>query len=634
MRDLRGKYQVVGRILMLGWAVFILATAWKAQHPLVQGSIFLFFALALAFMYFPLSRKYSPSGRPSIMDEAIIGVTTLAVAYVTVNAEEIMLNLASSTLWELILAGLLTAVIIEACRRTMGIVIPLMALIMIGYTLLGHYLPPPWGHAEFSITRMLEVLYLGTTGFWGQITSIMSTVIGIFVLFGAVLLATGAGEVLTKLATLAAGRMTGGGAKAALFASAAAGTIQGSSVSNVATTGAFTIPMMKSMGYRPEFAGASEAVSSTGGQIMPPIMGAGAFIMAEFLGIPYLSIAAAALMPAILYFSGAYFGIHFYSLRNGIGKMPKDKMPKTRDVVTLPNLVLVGVPIGTLLYFLLKFYTPQVAALFAIVATIIIFFSMIMLNQRDRGGWVTGIFTLENGIYEGCRTIIGLTCLMACVQIMVSLIGLTGVGLKLSQFIAALGEGNLALSLVLAAITTLILGMGIPTTAAYVLGVTVLGGALQKLGVDSFQAHMFIFYYSILSVITPPVCAAVYTAAGIARTHWWPIARIAVILALPAYLVPFLFITDPVILGQGGGGEIALALATGFVGTLVLASGAMGYLLKPAKIWERVVLMGGSILMLIPGWETDLVGVALALLVLLTQSLRGGGAPGSDRRSP
>jgi len=619
MRELNGTQQKILFIIMLLWAVFVIFTAKMPFHVLIQAPTYMGFALVLAFALYPMKKNSSQSSIP-VVDWVCIGLTVIAVFHICVNHEEILLYPATSNMFELIMGGLLILLVMEACRRTMGPIIPILSIILILYTIMGRYVPSPWGHRGVSFQRMIEYLYLSTTGYWGTISYIMSTIIAIFMVFGGVLLETGGGKALIHIVTVVGGRLTGGGAKVALFASAVAGTMQGSSVSNVVSTGVFTIPLMKGQGFKSEFAAAAEAAASTGGQIMPPIMGAGAFLMAEFLGIPYLSVCKAAIIPAILYFSGVFFGIHFRAKKQGLGKLDPEEIKKSKKMLTWSNILPLFVPVTVLIILLVKGFTPQFSAFYSVLSALILF--LCFTNKWGTVDIKNRFIKIANAMVFAAKMLIGVSCLIICVQIMIGLISMTGIGVKLSQAVISLGGENIGAAIIIAAVSCLIMGMGMPTTAAYVLAATVMGTALIKIGVLPLAAHFIIFYYAILSVISPPVCAAVYAGSALAESEWLPTAWIAVRLALPAYLVPFMFAYNPAYLMIGHPIQILLAFVSGFVGVLCLAASLMGYFLKPANWFDRILLFTGAMLLLVPDFTTDFIGIGLAIIAVISQKVR------------
>jgi TRAP transporter 4TM/12TM fusion protein len=362
------------------------------------------------------------------------------------------------------------------------------------------------------VTYILETIYLSTSGIWGIVTGVSATVVAGFLIFGSILYYTGGGEIFVDLAKGVAGRSYGGPAKVSCISSALFGTISGSAVANVVVDGVFNIPLMKRLGYRPEFAAAVEATASTGGQIMPPVMGAGAFIMAELIGISYLTIALAAVIPALLYYLGVTASVHFEAKKSNLERIPKDLIPAMRKV--LPRSAPLFIPIAVLIYFLVQGYDPTTA----------VFWSILWESPAAR---YHSPPLLEKGknmlaaLGAAGKSIVLVAALCACAQIVIGMFNLSGLGIKVSEMIIGLSAGSKFLALFFTMIVCLILGMGVPTTAAYVLAASVAGPALVKLGVVSLAAHLFVFYFAIISAITPPVCAAVYAAAAIARSNWW-----------------------------------------------------------------------------------------------------------------
>lgn len=593
-----------------------------ALHPLIQAPVFLGFGLVMAFIYFPWSKKVLPQTAPSILDWICITISIIGIIHVVINHEYFLTHPAESNTFDLAMGSALVLLAIEAARRTMGPVIPLIAVVMILYTFFGQYIPAPWGHRGFSYQRTIEFMYMSTNGLWGNLSQIVCTLIAVFMLFGGTLLATGAGATLINLTTWLGGRLTGGGAKVALFASAAIGTIQGSSVSNVATTGVFTIPMMKSQGFSKEFAAASESAASTGGQIMPPIMGAGAFIMAELLGVPYIKICIAAILPAFFYFFGAFLGIHSYSKKNGLERLSIEQILEARRALSIRGLLALFIPLAVIIYMMILMYTPQYAAFWAILIAIgVYFFGTTRWHAKD----VKGRFASLIGAFSsGAKGLIAISVLLMCVQIAVGFLSMTGIGVKLSNLVMGLANENYSAAIVITAFSCLIMGMGIPTTPAYILAAAVMGRAVIGMGLDPLTAHLFLFYYAILSVITPPVCGAVFAAAALADAKWLPSAGIAVRLALPGYLVPFMFVINPVLLLGVGSvhltPELLITVLTSLLGIYCLSGAAMGYLITETGILDRVILGIAAGLLLVPQFASDIAGAILLIVVVLRET--------------
>lgn len=636
MRELGGWWKGIGIGLAAFLVVMTIYTSLiGAWHPVIQGSIFLSLALALVFIYFPWSRKkcqpQSPGfwgkilwGRksaPSALDVMMAMASFVVCGYVLLNWEEITRQRWMYQSYELAFSAVLGALLIEATRRTTGKIIPVMVLLFLAYALFGEYVPGFFGHPGFPLREILYHYYMLTEGYWGMLTDLTSRVIAVFLLLGPVLFATGVGDTFMSLARFFGGRISGGAGQIAVISSACFGTLSGSAVANVATTGTFTIPTMKSLGYKPELAGAIEASASSGGQIMPPIMGVGAFVMAEMLGIPYLYVCVAAVIPALIYFFGVGAGVFFCAKKYGLGKVPEDLMPKAREVFAPVAMVNLLIPIGILIYILALLLPAQLAAAVALIAAGAVYLIPALWSPRtfrDR------IWTLGRAFHSGAVTALATLMVMAvCVQMAVSLVALTGLAVKMSEAIMALAGVNIILALIATMAIIMILGMGMPTTAAYIIGAAVLGATLIGMEIKGLAAHMFIFYYSVLGNISPPVCVAVYTAVTIAGGNWLRMAWIAMSLCLGAYLIPFTFVFYPALLMEGEPLAIISTSLTAGLGVLFISAGVFGFFRRRTNILERLLFIAGGLLLFVPGLITDLTGAFLIALGYISQRLRG-----------
>jgi TRAP transporter 4TM/12TM fusion protein len=556
--------------LSLLLALFILYTsAFGVFESLVQRAIFVALVVCVGVLQFPLRlpARLRPLGW--IIDAAIIVVALMACGYVVWQADAIMTSLPTAGPRELFLTAGLVLVILELSRRAIGLVFPLMVAAGLAYALLGQYIPGRLGHRGFDAAFVAETLLLGDLGFWGSLVGVASTVIAAFTLFGSFLLHTGGGQAFMDLALRISGRATGGGAKIATVASGIFGMVSGSSVANVATTGNFTIPLMKRLGYPPALAGGVEAVASTGGQLAPPIMGAAAFIMAEILGVEYVRIAAAAVLPAVLFYMGVFVTVHIVARQQGLGQVPDEEIPTWRAVLQWRRLLPIIAAFGGLGYGILSGFSLQTAVFYGIVGTVVA-----LVAGRLGGGAAAGepaTKQLASALDDGGKGMVIVGILLAGAQILVAMINLTGIGITLSSMIV--GDGTLPMLVVglIVAAVCMVMGMGIPTTAAYVLVASTLAPALVKIGVAPLTAHMFVFYYATLSVITPPVCVAVFVAAGIAQTPWWAVARQAVTLGAVTYIIPFLFLLYPGMLETTGLLPFLEAAVSGMVFVLAFA---------------------------------------------------------------
>jgi TRAP transporter 4TM/12TM fusion protein len=542
--------------LSLVLALFILYTAaFGVFQSLVQRPVFVAFAICLAILQFPLggATRWRPLG--IVVDCAIVVATLAACGYVAWNADAIMTSLPTASRLEIALTTGLVLVILELSRRAIGIVFPLMVGAGLAYALLGQYLPGRLGHRGFGFEFVAETLLLGDLGLWGSLVGVAATVIAAFTLFGSFLLHTGGGQSFMDIAMRVSGRATGGAAKIATVASGIFGMVSGSSVANVATTGSFTIPMMKRLGYPPALAGAVEAVASTGGQLAPPIMGAAAFIMAEILGIEYVRIAAAAVLPALLFYLGVFMTVHIIAREQRLGSVPDTEIPTWRSVLQWRRLLPILAAFAGLAFGILHGNSLERSVFYGILGSV---GALIVTRIGWRNASAEALAPmLAKALDDGGKGMVIVGILLAGAQILVAMINLTGIGVTLSSMIV--GEGARSVYLIggIVAAVCMVMGMGIPTTAAYVLVAATLAPALIKIGVAPLTAHMFVFFYATLSVITPPVCVAVFVAAGIAQAPWVSVARHAVALGAVTYVIPFLFLLYP--------GMLQPAITTGFL---------------------------------------------------------------------
>jgi TRAP transporter 4TM/12TM fusion protein len=441
-------------------------------------------------------------------------------------------------------------------------------------------------------------------GILGTPLGVSSTFIFLFILFGAFLEKTGVGAYFNDLALVVAGRRIGGPAKVAVFSSALQGTISGSSVANVVTSGAFTIPLMKRLGYRAEFAGAVEASSSTGGQIMPPIMGAAAFLMAEFIGVPYMEIVKAAVLPAILYFAGIWIITHFEAKRLGLRGLTREEIPDRKEVLKKSYLLL---PILIIIAALMMNVSAERSAIIGIVSTVLVG----AIRKETR----MSLSDILEALAAGARTSLGIIAATACAGIIVGTVTLTGVGLKLANGLIDLAGGNLFLTLFFTMIASLILGMGTPTTANYIITSTIAAPSLVQLGVPEIAAHMFTFYFGIVADITPPVALAAFAAAGIAKSSPMRTGVESTRLAVAAFMAPYIFVVSPALLMIGTSFLGAVwAMITAVLGMIGVGAGLIGHWMTKMNPLERLAAIIGGILAVIPGWQTDWPGLALLAL--------------------
>lgn len=502
-------------------------------------------------------------------------------------------------------------IILESARRMIKPVLPAITLLFLLYGLYGHHIPGYFGHVKYDFSQIMGMLYLTTGGIWGQLAGISANIIAIFVFLGALIGATGGGTGFTKIALRVAGRLRGGPGKMAAVSSALFGTISGSASANVVVDGPFTIPLMKRAGFKPPFAAAVEAVASTGGQIMPPIMGAGAFVMAELTQTPYVNIAIAATLPALIYFFTVWMGIHFFSKRDGLRGLEPEEIPSWSETFRASSFFVL--PLGVLIFLLFRHYTPQYAAFWAALSALpLAFFTP---DWRWDSSFLRKI---KEATLEGASQVAMIASICICAQIIIAILSYTGLGVKISTFLIDLSGGALFLTLILTMLTCIVLGMEVPTTAAYIMAAVVAGPVLIKLGIHPVAAHLFIFYFAILSAITPPVCGAVFIASGIARTDWVQTARYSLRLSYAAFLLPFVFIYDHSLLFlQGNLFNTILCLFRTTMAMILLSSGFIGQFREELNLLGRVFLLGLGILWMVNHWIWDLGGLIGTILILL-----------------
>ncbi len=647
MRDLKGWSKIVVGIMAFIWCVFLVYTALTvALHPILQGSISLSFGLAIVFLVYPVSSRssiynsedkhilkpliFGTPASPSLLDLVFIAISVSPCLYIMIEWESIVRSPGYYEIYQLAIGFFLIVGLLEGTRRALGLSIPILMLGFIGYALFGHHIPGMFGHAGFDGEEILYQLFLMQEGIWGLLTDMTSRLIALFVLFGPVLFATGVGKTFMDIAMLSGGRVRGGAGHVAVVGSSFFGMLSGSSVANVATTGSFTIPTMKRLNFPRDMAGAVEASASSGGQIMPPIMGAGCFIMAEFLNVPYLTVMVAGIIPGVLYFIGVSAGIWVEAGRYGLTKLPAEMMPKIKEAFGIKQLITFIAPVGLLMVMLFLYYPAQQAAGWALMVCMVNFLliggplKLSAVWERIRIIWVEGYFRAV------ITALAWLMVMMSCVQMAVTLISLTGFGVKVSAGILSLAGTHIMLALFATMLIAMLLGMGMTTTAAYVIAAAVLVPAMELLGLPALASHLFIFYFAIKSGLTPPVCITVFTAAAIAGGHWLRTAWYAIRLGIGGYILPFYFILMPEYLMQGNPWMIAYAVISGIAAMFAIEAGLMGFFNKPSTILERLLYTIAGFLILAPiGYSLVGYGVWLVGYLLERYDFE---IPGIDKR--
>ena len=611
-----GIITIIISIIAISMSIFHFYTGgfglWLA---LKQRALHLAFALTLIFLLYPTTKKGIGSDKSKVpFYDLIFAIFGAAVSlYLIVFYNELVLRSGLPTQVDLIVGGIAILLVLEATRRAIGPELPMVVLVFLIYSYFGPYMPGFFAHRGYSLERIIEHLYMGTEGIFGIPLGVSSSFVFLFILFGAVLNKTGMGKFFIDISMALAGHTTGGPAKVAVIASGFMGSINGSSVANTVTTGSFTIPLMKSIGYKKDFAGAVEAAASTGGQILPPVMGAAAFVMSEFLEIPYIQIAAAAVIPAIIYYIAVMTMVHLEACKHGLSGLPKDKLPKAKLVLKEKGHLIL--PIVGLVYFLVRGYTPLFAAFWAIILSVA--FSMLKKETR------LNIKGLLGALEDGARGALGVAAACACAGMVVGVVTLTGLGLKIASGIVALGGGNLLLTLFFTMIASILLGMGLPTTAKYIILSIMAAPALVQLGVLPLAAHLFILYFGVIADVTPPVAVAAYAGAGIAGGNTMRTGLNALRLAIGGFMIPYIFALDPGLLGLSGTWPHTILLVfTSLAGVLALGSAAGGYLLTRTTYYERILLVLSAFLLLTPNIVLDIPGVLIIFVVLYLQSIR------------
>lgn len=589
--------------LLAAFSCFQLYTAiFGVLDAMLQRSIHLAFGLTLVYILYP-SRKSFSRTKLHPFDVFLAGVAAFVCLYVYFNYAELVFRAGRVSQMDMIVGIIAILLVLEAARRVIGWPMVIIALIFIAYALFGRYIPGPLAHRGVKMPNLIQHLYYTTEGIFGLPIGVSSTFIFMFLLFGAYLGKTGMGEFFIDISNSIAGAAPGGPAKVAVISSATMGTLSGSSVANVVGTGSFTIPMMKKLGYKPEFAGAVEATASTGGQLMPPIMGAAAFLMAEFTNTPYVNIIAAAVIPALLYYFGVWAGVHYEAKKQGLKGMPKDQLPKAGKVMRERGHLML--PIIIVIYLLVSGYTPIRAALGAIASAILV--SSVRKDTR------LSIKEILMGLVDGARSAITVVAACATAGIIIGVVTQTGLGLKMGSLLVSIANGNLFLTLVFTMITSIILGIGVPTTANYVITSTIAAPALVILGVPVLAAHMFAFYFGIIADVTPPVALAAVAASGVAKSEPMRTGLQASRLAIAAFIIPYIFVYSPEILMINVTFfHLIFIVATALIGIVAVASGLTGYFRTNMNPVERVAFIAGGVMLV----TTSLLFNAIGTVVL------------------
>ena len=600
--------------IAITFSVFQLYTAtFGVLDAQLQRAIHLGFGLALAYLLYPFRRAWTRDNFFHPIDILFAVLGAAAPAYIVIQYRELVTRAGSVSTPDVVVGGLGILLVIEATRRVVGLPMVTVVLCFLAYAFLGPYMPGVLAHRGLSVEQLVSHLYFTTEGIFGIPLGVSSTFIFLFILFGAYLESTGLGKFFIDLANAVAGWASGGPAKVAVLSSGLMGTVSGSSVANVVGTGSLTIPMMKKLGYHPNFAGAVEAAASTGGQLMPPVMGAAAFLMAEFVGVSYIEVVKAAAIPALLYFTGVWLGVHFEAKRKNLKGIPRNELPNPLTLIKERGHL--AIPLVVIVYLLVSGYTPMRAALVAIVLSI----ACAMLRSSTRMKPIEIVYGLE----RGAKAVLGVLIACAAAGIIIGVVTKTGVGLRLASGLIEVAGGMLLPAMFFTMITAIVLGMGVPTTANYVITSTIAAPALVQMGVPILAAHMFVFYFGIIADVTPPVALAAYAGAGISGGNALKTGVHASKLAIAAFIIPYIFVLSPVIL-MVDATPLTLIVATlsALLGMIAVSSALCGFLADHCRLYERVLLIVAGLLMIKPGGMTDMIGLAIFAVILAMQYTR------------
>ena len=620
-REMKGITGTIVFILLLSFSIFQLYTGAFGQYTAyIQRTVHLGFALTLIFMLYPARKsKVHTHNKVPWYDVILVLLAIMVSAYWPIFYETLVQQIGTITNVQLVIGSIAILLVLEAARRAVGLPITIIAALFLLYAYFGPYMPGSFGHRGLTISQIVDSMFFTTEGILGTPLQVSSTYIFLFLLFGSFLVQTGVGNYFNDLAITIAGKRVGGPAKVAIFSSALQGTISGSSVANTVTSGSYTIPMMKRLGYDRNFAGAVEAAASTGGQIMPPIMGAAAFLMIEFAGVPYWEIAKAALIPAILYFSGIWIMTHFEAKKQGLIGLPKDQIPKVKVVLKKIHLLF---PIVLIVYLLFEGFSIERTALLGILSTILV--SMILKETR------INLAKFITALTSGARTALGVAAATATAGIIVGVVTKTGLGLKMGNSLVSIAgnistnvQMQLLLTLFFTMITSIIIGMGSPTTANYIITSTIALPAIIAMNdilpvaIPVLAAHMFVFYFGIVADITPPVALAAFAATGISGGAPIRTGFNASKLAIAAFIIPYMFVLEPALLMiDTNAFEILLILITAIAGMIAIGAGLIGYWYTKLNVVTRIIATITGLSLIYPGGMSDIIGFIVFIIML------------------
>ncbi|MDR7868652.1 MAG: TRAP transporter permease [Sporomusaceae bacterium] len=601
---------VAGVVTVLGviFSLFHLYTAGVQELPAMQQRlVHLTLGLMMAFLIFPWCQG-KENGKMRIADVVLAIIGLIVGGYLIINYEAITFRLGAATELDIIMGAILVALVLEGTRRVMGWPLPTIAVLALLYAFFGDRMPDALAHSGFDADRVVSHLSLTTEGIFGIPLGASATVVVIFILFTSFLNATGAGQYFVDLVMSKFGKTRGGSAKAAVVGSALMGMLTGSVVANVMGIGTFTIPLMKENGYNARVAAAVEAVSSTGGQIMPPVMGAAAYIIAEVLRLPFVDIIMAAIIPAVLYYLAEFIFVDLEAQKNGLAGFSDERIAEYRERAkgksyrVLPIIVLVGLMV-------VLEWLPTKAAFYSIVLALLI----AIIQKENRINWSK----LLNVLTSGARGTLEVIMATACAGIIIGSLSLTGLGIQMSSMLVNLAGGSLILLLLLTMVVSIILGMGLTTTACYVILAVLVAPSLVKMGVNPLAAHFYVFYFGMYSFITPPVALGAYAAASLSGADPFATGFTAFKIALPGFLIPFLFIYYPALLGIGALLDVAIVVITACIGVFFMCTSTVGFFRKDLVTWERAIMLVAGLMLIHPSYIASVIGIVLGVAMLI-----------------
>ena len=609
-RELTGIWSKIIDAICIVFCIFQVYTAtFGVLDAHLQRAIHLAFGFCLIFLLYP-ARKSWARDKMNWLDVLFSGIGVCVSMYIVVFYHDLVLRAGMNNQTDFIIGLIGTVLVIEAARRVVGWPMITIAMLFMAYAIFGQAMPGLLAHRGVGFQELVDHLYYTTEGIFGTPMGVSSTFIYLFILFGAYLEATGLGKFFIDISNAIAGWASGGPAKVAVISSALEGTVSGSSVANTVGSGSFTIPMMKKLGYNPDFAGAVEAAASTGGQIMPPVMGAAAFLMAEFVGVPYMDVVKAGIIPALLYFTGIWLGVHFEAKKLGLKGMSRDEMPSYKSIFLERGHL--AFPLVAIIWLLTSGYTPMRAALVGILMAIV----CSCLRKSTR----ISFSDFVHGMINGSKGILGVLIACATAGIIIGVVTKTGVGLKMATALLDLAGGMLLPAMVFTMLTSLVLGMGVPTTANYVITSTIAAPALIAMDVPVLAAHMFVFYFGIVADITPPVALAAYAGAGISGGDPLRTGIAAAKLAIAAFIVPYIFVLAPeMLMIDATVMKVIMSCITAIIGMVGVAAATDGFFTKNLNWPQRALFFIGGLGLIDPGLYTDLAGIGLLVLGYLWQ---------------